>query len=135
MAHSNADLGALAVARASPAAPVLRHPRRWLTRVILPVTLVAGFAALALWASWDLVAPPVPVRVVPVRVQTGTVEIVGQELFRANGWIEPHPRPIDIPVQTEGMYRVKDVLVNPGERVASGMQLVKLDDSRAVLER
>ena len=96
--------------------------------------LVAGFAALALWASWDLVAPPVAVKVVPVRVQTGTVEVVGQELFKANGWVEPLPRPIDVPVQTEGMYRVKEVLVNPGDRVAAGKPLVLLDDARAELD-
>jgi RND family efflux transporter MFP subunit len=134
MANPNADLGALAVTRDAPTAPELRLPRRWWTRVFLPALLVAGFAALALWASWDLVVPPVPVKVVPVRVQSGAVEIVGQELFRANGWVEPLPRPIDVPVQTEGMYRVKEVLVNPGDRVAAGKSLVVLDDARAELD-
>lgn len=134
MANSTADLGALAVTRAAPTAPQLRlPPRRW-SRVFLPVLLIAGFAALALWASWDLVAPPVTVKIVPVRVQTGAVEVVGQELFKANGWVEPLPRPIDVPVETEGMYRVKEVLVNPGDRVVAGKPLVMLDGARAELD-
>jgi multidrug efflux pump subunit AcrA (membrane-fusion protein) len=134
MANPTADLGALSVTRAASQAPQLRLPRRWWSRVFLPALLVAGFAMLALWASWDLLFPPVPVKVVPVRVQTGAVEVVGQELFKANGWVEPHPRPIDVPVQTEGMYRVKEVLVNPGDRVAAGQPLVRLDDTRARLD-
>jgi multidrug efflux pump subunit AcrA (membrane-fusion protein) len=134
MASPNADLGALAVTRVAPHAPELRLQQRWGSRVFLPGLLVAGFVALALWASWDLVSPPIAVKVVPVRVQTGAVEVVGQELFRANGWVEPLPRPIDVPVQTEGMYRVKEVLVNPGDRVPAGKALVVLDDARAGLD-
>ncbi|MCI0704858.1 MAG: HlyD family efflux transporter periplasmic adaptor subunit [Planctomycetia bacterium] len=133
MANPNADLGALAVARPAPTATTLRLPRRWWSRVFLPLLLVVGFAVLALWASWDVVSPPVAVKVVPVRVQTGTIEVVGQELFRANGWIEPLPRPVDVPVATEGIYRVKEVLVNPGDRVTAGKPLLLLDDTRAVL--
>jgi multidrug efflux pump subunit AcrA (membrane-fusion protein) len=134
VANPNADLGALAVTREAPPAPQLRLPRRWWSRVFLPLVLVTGFAALALWASWDYIAPPVGVKVVPVRVQTGAVEVVGAELFRANGWVEPLPRPDDVPVETEGMYRVKEVLVNPGDRVRAGQPLLRLDDARAVLD-
>jgi multidrug efflux pump subunit AcrA (membrane-fusion protein) len=134
MANPLADLGALSVARSAPSKPALRLPRRWASRVLLPLVLVAGFAGLVLWASWDLVAPPVPVKVVPVRVQSGTIEIVGQELFRANGWIEPRPRPVDVPVPTEGVYRVKEILVNPGDRVTAGKELVVLDTARAELD-
>src|SRR5688500_1399811 len=134
MANPHADLGALAVARSAPAAPGRRLPRRWWSRVLLPLPLVAGFAALVLWASWGVVAPPVAVKVVPVRVRTGTVEVVGQELFRANGWVEPLPRPTDVAGQTEGMYRVKEVLVNPGDRVAARQELVVLDTARAELD-
>jgi HlyD family secretion protein len=135
MAIPHADLGALTVTRSAPAAPELRLPRRWASRVLLPLALVAGFAVLVLWASWDVVSPPVAVRVVPVRVQTGTGEVVGQEVFRANGWVEPLPRPTDVPVQTEGMYRVKQVLVNPGDAVSKGKELVILDTARAELDR
>jgi HlyD family secretion protein len=96
--------------------------------------LLLGFAGLMVWASWDSIVPPLPVQVRPVVVQTGQVEVAGLELFKANGWIEPRPLPIDVPVQTEGMYRVLRVLVNPGERVRSGQLLITLDDTKAKLE-
>lgn len=134
MANSHADLGALTVARAAPDTPTIRYPRRWLSRVVVPLVLVAGFAGLVVWSAWDLLVPATEVKVVPVRVQSGTVEVAGQELFKANGWIEPRPQAIDVPVQTEGMYLVKEVLVTPGERVATGQLLVRLDDTRAALD-
>jgi multidrug resistance efflux pump len=133
MALPTTNLGSLAVTRDAPVSRELRLSRRWWSRVFIPVTLLIGFSGLALWASWDLVAPPLAVRVVPVRVQTGAIVVVGQELFKANGWVEPLPRPIDVPVQTEGMYRVKEVLVNPGDAVTGGNALILLDDAGARL--
>jgi len=134
MANPHVDLQSLAVARSAPSGPDLRLPRRWVSRVVLPFALVAGFLGVVLWASWDAVAPPAEVKVVPVRVQTGTIEPVGRELFRANGWVEPLPRPTDVTVQTEGMYRVKEVCVYPGDRVTAGKELVVLDTARAKLD-
>ncbi len=134
MADPGTDLAALTVARPAPGASQLRTRRRWGSRVALPLALVGGFTALVLWASWERIVPPRAVTVVPVRVQTGTFEVVGHELFKANGWIEPHPRPVDVPVQTEGMYRVSRVLVNPGDVVSAGSELVVLDAARAELD-
>src|SRR6478736_4217031 len=106
MANAQADLGALSVQRA-PSGIELRPPRRWVSRVVLPLLLVGGFVALLVWATFDMIAPPLAVRVVPVQVRTATAEdTTTEELFRANGWIEPRPLPVDVPVQTEGMYRV-----------------------------
>jgi HlyD family secretion protein len=135
MANPQADLGALSVRRSGPAASTeLRLPRRWVSRVILPLLLVGAFAGLVVWASYDLIAPPLAVRVVPVQVRTGAVEgPAGEELFKANGWIEPRPLPVDVPVQTEGMYQVREVRVNPGDRVRAGQELALLDDTMAQL--
>src|SRR5687768_9102589 len=132
MANPQADLNALAVRRA-PASD-LRLPRRWVSRVLLPLLLVGGFVGLAVWAAYDRIAPPLAVRVVPVQVRTGAAEeAAGEELFKANGWIEPRPLPVDVPVQTEGMYRVREVRVNPGDKVTAGQVLVLLDDTTARL--
>src|SRR5262245_33268920 len=134
MANPQADLGALSVRRADAAGIELRPSRRWVSRVILPLLLLGGFAGLVVWASYDLIAPPLAVRVVPVQVRRATAEAsAGEELFKANGWIEPRPLPVDVPVQTEGMYQVKDVRVNPGDRVRAGQELVLLDDTTARL--
>jgi RND family efflux transporter MFP subunit len=133
MANPNADLGALTVRRS--AEPDVRPPRRLVSRVVIPGVILAGFVALLGWASRDLLFPPLAVKVVPVQVRTGVAEEAGQELFQANGWIEPRPLPVDVPVQTEGMYRVKEVRVNPGDRVRAGQVLVLLDDEKAQLDR
>src|SRR5262245_60263218 len=119
MANPQADLGALSVRRSSPpGATHVRPPRRWVSRVVLPPTLLGGLVGLIVWASYCLISPPLAVRVVPVQVRTAPVEAsAGEELFKANGWVEPRPLPVDVPVQTEGMYQVKEVRVNPGDRV------------------
>lgn len=132
MANPNADLGALTVRRSG--GPELRPPRRLVSRVVIPGVILAGFVALLGWASWDLLFPPLSVKVVPVRTRAGVVEDAGRELFQANGWIEPRPLPVDVPVQTVGMYRVKEVRVNPGDRVRAGQVLVLLDDEQARLD-
>jgi multidrug efflux pump subunit AcrA (membrane-fusion protein) len=133
MANPNADLGALSVRR--DAAPEIRPPRRWAGRVVVPGVLLAGFAGLAAWSAWDLIVPPRSVTVVPVVVRSGVSdEPAGQELFKANGWIEPRPLPVDVPVQTAGAYRVTAVKVNPGDRVRAGQELVLLDDAAARLD-
>jgi HlyD family secretion protein len=133
MANTQADLGSLSVRR-ERAGTELRLPRRWASRVFLPLVLIGGFVALVVWASFDLIVPPLEVRVVPVQVRTGVVEdTAAEELFKANGWIEPRPLPVDVPVQTEGMYRVSEVRVNPGDLVRAGQELVLLDDTSARL--
>jgi multidrug efflux pump subunit AcrA (membrane-fusion protein) len=133
MAKPQIDLGALAVER-SHDRPELHLPRRWISRVILPFTLVAGFAALFVYSSWEYLAPATKVTILPVLTRSGVVESAGQELFKANGWIEPRPLATDVPVQTEGMYRAIEVAVVPGDRVKAGQLLVRFDDERARLE-
>jgi len=134
MANSQADLGALRVRRTDHAAPELRLPRRWISRFVLPLLLLGGFAGVLTWSSWDRLVPPVSVRVVPVQLRSSVVENSGQELFKANGWIEPRPLPVDVPIQTEGMYRIKEVLVNPGDAVKAKQLLIVLDDEKAKLD-
>ncbi|MFT3879693.1 MAG: HlyD family efflux transporter periplasmic adaptor subunit [Gemmatales bacterium] len=136
MANPHADLGALRVVRSetSTSQPTLRLPRRWGSRVVLPLLLLGGFTGVLAWSSWDRLVPPASVRVVPVQLRSSTVGNSGQELFKANGWIEPRPLPVDVPIQTEGMYRIKEVLVNPGDAVKAKQLLVVLDDEKAKLD-
>lgn len=136
MANPQADLGALRVRRVEPSNTTsqLRLPRRWLSRVVLPLVLLGGFSGVFVWSSWEKLVPPLPVRVVPVQVRATTEETSGQELFKANGWLEPRPLPVDVPIQTEGMYRVREVLINPGDAVKAKQLLVVLDDEKPKLD-
>ncbi len=136
MANLHADLGALRVNRsdAGTGAPPLRLPRRWVSRVVLPLLLLGGFTGAFVWSSWDRLVPAVGVRVVPVQIRSSTVENSGQELFKANGWLEPRPLPVDVPIQTEGMYRIKSIHVNPGDAIKTKQLLIVLDDEKAKLD-
>jgi HlyD family secretion protein len=136
MANPHADLGALTIRRAAatPTHAEIRHPRHLISRVVLPLLLLGGFLAVFAWSSWDWLVPPLSVQVIPVQTRLTTAHASGSELFKANGWIEPSPLPVDVPIQTEGMYRVEAVHVNPGERVRKGQLLVALDDAKARLD-
>lgn len=133
MANPHADLGALSVRRGS-VDKLIRPPRRWISRVVLPVLLLAGFATLFVWASWDYLAPAAPVSVTSVRFREGVIDTAGKELFKANGWIEPRPLAVDVAVQTNGMYRIEEVFVVAGDRVKAGQLLVRLDDTKPKLD-
>jgi HlyD family secretion protein len=132
MANPYADLHALSVRRPSTGnGVVLRPPRRWFTRVVLPLVLLAGFGGLMAWASWDLLRPSTPVTVTPVVARKGIVQATGIELFSATGWIEPGPTAIDVPALAEGV--VEHLLVLPGQRVEANQPIAKLVDTQARL--
>jgi multidrug efflux pump subunit AcrA (membrane-fusion protein) len=131
MNTSTVDLKGLAVARARTHGDLIRPPRRWGTRVLLPLVLLAGFGGLAVWSVWDSVVPGLPVSVVPVLARTEIVESPNTELFTATGWLEPGPTPIEVPALAEGV--VAELLVLPGQRVAAGQAIAKLIDVDAQL--
>jgi HlyD family secretion protein len=118
------DLNALSVRRSSGFTPALRPPRRWFSRVFLPLGLLVGFAALVGWASRDFILPATPITVTPVIAKKGIVQATGVELFSATGWIEPRPTPIEVPALTEGV--VEDLLVLPGQSVLKGQIVARL---------
>lgn len=131
MANPYADLRALSVQRSEWGGSPLRPPRRWLTRRLLPAVLLGCFAALIVWASWDLLIPVTPVTVTPVVARKGIVEAGGVELFKAIGWIEPSPTPIEVTALAEGI--VQELNVRPSDRVRPGDVIAKLVDTDAKL--
>jgi multidrug efflux pump subunit AcrA (membrane-fusion protein) len=124
MANPYTDLHALAVRRAAAPTAMVHAPRRWLTRVILPLLILGGFSGLMVWASWDLLTPRLPITVQQVVARKGIVQATGVELFTATGWIEPRPNPIEVPALSEGV--VEKLLVLPGQRVEAGDVIVQL---------
>ncbi len=131
MSNPYADLQALSVRRLPTNGTLLRPPRRWFTRVVLPLVLLAGFGGLVAWASWDLIVPSTPVTVTPVVARKGIVQATGVELFSTTGWIEPGPTPIEVPALAEGV--VEQLLVLPGQRVSANQPIAKLVDIDARL--
>jgi multidrug efflux pump subunit AcrA (membrane-fusion protein) len=127
---TDVDLRQLAIDRGGQSAqrPPLRTRRHLLTRYVLPLVLLLGFAALVAWAARDLVFPPRPVTVVPVLAAEAGLQREGTPLFKAAGWVEPRPTPIRAaalaPGVVERLLVVEDQQVKQGEPVA---ELVKAD--------
>jgi RND family efflux transporter MFP subunit len=118
-------------------------PRRLLTRIVLPVTLVAASAGTLLWTGWRSFIPVPTVDVVPVSLRASARTTSGTSSERndpsanptvkregapvqAPGWIEPSPFAVMVPALTPGVVRT--VLVLEGERVEAGQVLVEMND-------
>ena len=116
-------------------------PRRLLTRIVLPLTLVAASVGTLLWTGWRSFIPVATVDVVPVSLRAGTASSTSSDRndpsakptvkregapVQAPGWIEPSPFPVMVPALTPGVVRT--VLVLEGERVEAGQVLVEMND-------
>ncbi|QDU77488.1 Cobalt-zinc-cadmium resistance protein CzcB [Bremerella volcania] len=117
--------------------PIRRH---FVSRVLIPGVLVASFAALLVWAAWDLIFPATPVKVIPVVASKAKTQSAGTPLFQAAGWVEPRPTPIRVAALSPGVIEellvVEDQAVSKGDPVAN---LVREDNQlayeRAVADR
>ncbi len=126
---SGIDLRELAVdRRTTHNLPDLAPKRRWLSRIVLPVALIGGFAIVIGWAASDTLSPGRPVTVVPVFVTQSAVEREGTPLFKTAGWVEPRPTPIRVAALSPGVIErllvVQDQVVEKGEPIA---ELVRRD--------
>jgi HlyD family secretion protein len=109
--------------------------RRWKTRVLLPVAIVAATAGVLLYAAGDTLRVATSVRVVPAVVKAGQVVSAGQVVAQAPGWVEADPFPIAVSALTDGV--VEDVLVLEGQSVQAGQVVARLvaDEARLALAR
>lgn len=107
--------------------------RRLLTRYVLPGAVLLGAAGLVLWATRDLLFPPLPVEVVPVFTTQSELQREGTPLFKSPGWVEPRPTPVRVAALAHGVVEqllvVEDQPVKVGEAIA---ELVKADAHLAV---
>ena len=97
---------------ARPASPVPRPPRRWKSRVLLPLVVFAMAGGLLFKSARDLLEPRVKVRVasvvpVPAEARDGGVDRSGggpdHPPVQAPGWIEPAPFAITVPALADGV--------------------------------
>lgn len=122
------DLSQLAYAR-RPAAASSKSRRRWLTRYVLPLAILAAFASLFGWAARDSFLPAHSVTVTPVVVTKAEFQQAGTPLFQAAGWIEPRPTAMVVPSLAAGV--VKELLVAEGQTVEQGQPVATLVDTDA----
>lgn len=130
--------------RISQGTDVPPPPFRWVTRVGLPVAVLAGFAALFAGSMAESLTPAVVVDVVPAverpaiaRTAHGGEAAGGERAVavQAAGWIEPDPFAVVATALTDGS--VEEVLFLEGDTVERGQPLVRLvaDDARLALRR
>lgn len=124
-----------------PASAVPRPPRRWKTRVLLPVVVLATVLALLGYSARSTLWPAIDVWVVPVVAKTGDSTSAStpdgpnptppRVLVQAPGWIEADPYAISVPALVEGV--VQEVLVLEGQAVEAGQVVARLVDEDARL--
>ncbi|MFO0880989.1 MAG: efflux RND transporter periplasmic adaptor subunit [Gemmataceae bacterium] len=133
------DLSQLAVTRDAPKAlpvpPSAAARRNLLTRFVLPGLLLAGFAAVMVYAARETLSPPRSITVIPVTTsQTAMDAPSDTPLFRAAGWVEPKPTPTIVTALAEGV--VEQLLVVEGQEVRQGQTVARLmaADAKIALE-
>ncbi|MFD2157880.1 efflux RND transporter periplasmic adaptor subunit [Rubritalea tangerina] len=120
------------------ASEVLAPRRKWSLTWLLPVGLLVGFATILAVLFGDRLIPATEVEVAPVvTVRAGegeVVEVGGQMLFQASGWVEPDPYTTYVPSLINGI--VSEVYVLEGQRVEKGQLLATLidDDQKLALQ-
>lgn len=125
------DLSQLAGKRGAPPAATVRGRRRWLSRYVVPVGILAGFACLFGWAARDSFLPTQSVTVTPVIVTRAEIQQAGTPLFQAAGWIEPRPTAVVVSALAPGV--VEELFVVEGQEVKQGQPVAKLIDVDAKL--
>ena len=126
------DLRRLAVRRDEPSPAMRTRPRHWLSRVVLPLVVLLGFAGVLAWAMRDSLLPARPVTVAPVIVSRAEVHQAGAPVFQAAGWVEPRPTPVIVSALAEGV--IERLLVVEGQEVQAGEAVAHLIDADARLE-
>ena len=110
------------------------HPaRKWVSRILLPVTIVVIALALLAYGARHSLQPAVEVRVVRAIGKSMTLA-TGSVTVQAPGWVEADPFPIYVPALAPGI--VEEVLVLEGEPVAPGQVVVRMidDDARLAVD-
>ena len=122
MSTTALNLRELAIDRA--AGPVSRRPRRSLARLLVPLSVLAGFAAVSIWSFRDSLVAATPVTVVPVLAMRAEVQATDTPLFRSAGWVEPRPTPVIVSSLIDGI--VERLRVIEGQEVEAGKPVADL---------
>jgi RND family efflux transporter MFP subunit len=127
------DLRQLAAPREAAGSTRLVHRNRlaWLTRYVLPLVLIAGFAGALAWSFREALLPATEVTVVPVVAVRAEIEQSEAPLFQSAGWVEPRPTAVTVSALDEGV--VEKLLVIEGQELKTGDVIARLIDADAKL--
>ncbi len=132
--NQKSDILGLHIDRSTaPDKTIPRPPRKWLTRLILPLGILITALLLLGYAARGSFSPAVNVRTVQL-VSKSLTQTAGSVTFQAPGWVEPDPFPIYVSALSPGV--VKEVLVLEGEWVTADQIVARMidDDARLALE-
>lgn len=103
-----------------------RYPQRkhWVTRIVIPGAIVAGFVGLMLVTAGTQFMPRYSVTVMPVFVTESVAVPTGVSLFQAAGWVEPRPQAINVAALAAGV--VDELLVVEGQTVDCDEPIARL---------
>ncbi len=126
--------------RAGTLSVVPRPPRRWATRLLLPLAIVLGTLGVLGYAARDALRSTVEVWVVSLVPKVPTETDRPREadapqgegvLVQAPGWIEPAPFATIVPALADGV--IERVLALEGERIEAGQIVATMIDRDAIL--
>lgn len=129
--RSDVDLSALARPTTS-----VEPPKRSKLRILVPLALLLGFAALLASTLTDLFRDVHSITVVrPTAPNADQVAALGEDtvVVQASGWIEPDPFPIHVAALAEGV--VEEVLVQESDLVEVDQIVARLVDEDARIAR
>jgi multidrug efflux pump subunit AcrA (membrane-fusion protein) len=96
----------------------------WLTRYVLPLSLVTGFCGTLLYSFREALLPAAPVTVVPVLAVRAEIQQPESPLFQSAGWVEPRPTPVVVSALEEGI--VERLFVIEGQELTEGQVVAQL---------
>lgn len=119
---------------------LVEPPRRFVTRYVLPLGLIAAFMAVGAYAVRDSLTPTTDVKVIlpvptteaagdPATASDAASGAGGVPLFQAPGWVEPFPYTTYISSLSEGI--IDKVHVLEGQEISSGTVVAELIDTEA----
>jgi RND family efflux transporter MFP subunit len=114
--------------------------KRFLTRLGVPIAIIAITVCVLIYASWESIRPTIKVEAITVvmrDVQTDTPQHATEDLgavVQAPGWVEAEPYSIYVGALTQGI--VESVLVLEGDTVTKGQPIAKLvsEDNQLLLQ-
>ena len=98
-----------------------RAPRRTPAKLVVPLLIVA--ALIGSYAWYQKAYAEVPVKV--ARAEREAPTTAGQEVLTASGYVIPRQK---IEVSSKIIGRVKDILVERGQKIEQGGVLIRIDD-------